>query len=238
MNNDAVFMEFDDPGDPRHPWDGAPRGKKGQAKKKSAGKQVEKEKKAVIPRLPELQKPLTGDEIRRGVSDRNRAAAKYRVKGYSYDEIAELCEFDTAADAKRAVESVVAATLAPEEIDMQRAIILSRQEDLFRQSNAMAHADFLVDDEGTKIPNTEKLRWHQQASSDLMAIATLTGAKAPTKVEISPGEAEMERIVNAIVLRAGHEDIVDAEVIDLDLIPAIESADGEEDDEWDDESES
>jgi hypothetical protein len=228
---DAVFMDFEEPGGGRmgtHPWDGAPQGGKKRGKKRGRREEEPPEQKEVaIPRLPSPEPMLTGDEVRRGVSDRNRAAAKLKIKGHSYLEIADIMEFDSAQDAKRAVESVIAATLSPEEIEMTRAVVIARAEEQFRQSVAMGHADYLVDDDGNRIPNERKLQWHQQASNDLLMIATLTGAKAPTKVEFTPGEAELERIVNAIVLRSGHEDIMDAEVIQLDEIPAIEA--GEDD---------
>lgn len=223
---DAVFMDFEEP----HPYDGAPRGTgRPKSGRKKHDDDPPEDKKSVVPRLPDPEPMLTGDEVRSGVSDRNRAAAKLKTKGHSYLEIADILEFDSAAAAKRAVESVIAATLAPEEIEMQRALVLARMEEQFKQSNAMGHADFLVDDEGNRIANERKLQWHQQATIDLMNIATLTGAKAPTKIEYSPGEAELDRIVSVLVARSGHEDILDAEVIQLDEIPAIEA--GEDDDE-------
>jgi len=219
-------MDFEEPNPPKkgtHPWDDAP--KRGRREKDEG----DEPKSAVIPQLPPREPMLTGDEVRRGISDRNKAAAKLKVKGHSYLEIAEILEFDDAAAARRAVEAAVAATLSPEELDLTRAIVVARAEEQFRQSVAMGHADFLVDDDGNRIPNERKLQWHQQASNDLMMIATLTGAKAPTKVEFTPSEAELEKIVNTIVLRSGHEDIVDAEVIQLDEIPAIEAGDDDED---------
>lgn len=231
---DAVYMDFEEPPQRHHTSGEASRGRKKRGERE--GSDPEKSQ-VSIPRLPKPEEPLTGDEIRRGVSDRNRAAAKYKARGYSYLEIADLLEFETAQAARRAVESVISATLAPEEIEMQRAIVVARAEELFKQSAAMASADYLVDDEGERIPNERKLQWHQQAAVDLMNIATLTGAKAPTKVEFTPGEAEMERLVAQIVSRSGHEDIMDAEVIDLDTIPAIERGEYVDDDEEDDEEE-
>lgn len=228
--SDAVYMDFEEPPGGKmgtHPWDDAP--KRGRESKGGADDDPTEPKNVVIPRLPTPEPMLTGDELRSGVSDRARAAAKLKIKGHSYLEIADMLEFEDARAARRAVESVIAATLAPEEIEMQRAIVVARMEEQFLQSAAMGRADFLVDDDGNRLPNEKKLQWHQQASQDLMNIATLTGAKAPTRVEFTPGEAEMERIVNAIVLKAGHEDIVDAEVIQLDEIPAIEAS--EDDDE-------
>lgn len=215
--SDAVFMDFEEPTAGRRGGPGDPgKGKKGKKKDK-------KSKAVAIPKLPPMEKPLTGSEVRRGVSDRFRAAAKLKAKGWSYLDIADELEFADAREARKAVESVIAATLEPEEIETQRAIVISRGEELFKQSLAFAQATHFVTEDGERLPNIDQLRWHQQASTDLMNIATLTGAKAPTKVEFTPGEAELERIVNEMVSRAGHEDIVDAEVIDLDIPREIEA---------------
>jgi hypothetical protein len=206
-------MDFEEPNPPRHAAGGGNRrGRDGEDGADRHG----------IPHLPAPVPQLTGDEVRRGVSNRNRAAMKLKSRGFSYLEIAEELDFPTAMDAKRAVESVIAATLTPEEIDMQRALVVSRAEELYKQSIAMATADYLVDDDGERVANDKKLQWHQQASSDLMNIATLTGAKAPTKVEFTPTEVDLERMVERMVQLSGHEDIVDAEVIEWDAIPAIE----------------
>jgi hypothetical protein len=57
-----------------------------------------------------------------------------------------------------------------------------------------------------------------------MNIVTITGAKAPTKVEFNPAEEEIERLVQRIVEQSGHEDIVDADVIELTATPVLERA--------------
>lgn len=214
MSTGAVFMDFEDPDGNRkpkqpstgtHPWDDKPKGKE------------------LIPRAPDPDAPLTGDEIRAGVSERSRSVAKYRVLGYSYQEIADLMGLKDAKEAQRIHHSVIAATLDPESIETQRAVVLSRAEALFKNSFAMARAEALIahDEEGieVEVANSERLRWHQVAAADLMNIATLTGAKAPTKIEFTPGEADLERLVDEIVRRAGHEEILEADVIDLDVIP-------------------
>lgn len=226
MSDGAIYMDFDDEGPdqrsartgkdwPRtgtHPWDSDEGG---------TGKEL-------IPRAPEPDVPLTGDEVKAGVSERARSVAKYRVLGYTYQEIADLMGLKDAREAQRIHHSVIAATLDPESIETQRAVVLARAEELFKNSFAMARAAALVatDDDGNQVElvNTERLRWHQVAAADLMNIATLTGAKAPTKVEFTPGEADLERLVEEIVRRAGHEEIMDADVLELEVIPDRDEA--------------
>lgn len=202
-------MDFEEPAAPApftprddHPWDDA------------------EPKKAVIPRLPDAVPLPKGDEKRRGISNRDRSAVNMRLDGASYLEIADMLEFSDAHAAKRSVERALAASHGPEEWDSLRMLASGRAEQLFKRSSAMAAADFLVDtDTGDKIANQEKLRWHQQASMDLMNWATITGAKAATKVEITPGEERMDQIVSQLLQRAGYEEILDAEVLELEQIP-------------------
>lgn len=228
----AVYMNFDDDEGPdqrsartgkdwpgrggtgTHPWDDDKPGKE------------------LIPRAPQPEAPLTGDEVKRGVSDRARTVAKYKELGYSYLEIADLLGLTDAKEAQRIHHSVIAATLSPDSIETQRAIVLARAEALFKNSFAMARAEHLVaeDEDGNPIdvPNSDRLRWHQVAAADMMNIATLTGAKAPTKIEFTPGEADLERMVEEFVRRAGHEDIMDADVLELEQIPDRPDIDDEE----------
>lgn len=200
--------------------------------KKRKSKEKDEPKPPAIPKAPGTAiEPLTGDEIKRGISQRARSAANLKVEGYSYQDIADLLEFDKAADAKRAVESVLAAIHGPGDYETIRIIAAARAEDALRRSTQMAKANFIQMEDGDRVPNTEQLRWHQQAGTDLMNWAVITGAKAPTKVEITPGDDDMERLVALMLERSGHEEIVDAEVIDLEYIPNEPVDDlGEDDD--------
>lgn len=208
--SDAAYMDFEEP--PRQSAPSAPpSGKK---------KGDDEPKKAVIPRLPDAQPALTGDEIKRGVSNRARSAANLKVEGMSYDEIAQVLDFPDARTAKRAVESVLAAIHGPGDYETLRIIASTRAERQFSRAAAMAGADYLVDGEtGDRIANTDRLRWHQQASTDLMNWAAITGARAPSKVEITPGDEAMDRLLQEIARRAGHEEILDAEVLELEEVP-------------------
>jgi hypothetical protein len=215
--SDAVYMDFEEPAGQHRA------GGKVEPKKPRTVKGKRKKVKPIpVGRLPQPGALATGDEIRRGVSDRAATATKLWIAGMPLSEIAELMDFESAADVKRVVEATASATLSREEMEMARILMRARAEKLWEQSFAWARADFLVLDDGKQIPNEKKLQWHQQASSDLMNLAILTGAKAPTKVEFTPAEEEIERLVNQIVLRSGPEDIVDAEVIDLHVMPSLE----------------
>ena len=188
--------------------------------KKSPGD--DDKKKASIPRLPAAEKPLTDLEVSRGVSNRDKSAVNLKLAGASYQEIADTLDFRTAAEAKRAVERTLAATHSPDDWQTLRLVAGARAEELFKRSLAMASADFLVLDDGERVPNTDKLRWHQQAAADLMNHVQITGAKAPTKIEVTPDEARMEEIVAEMLRRSGEEPILDAEVIDLDVVTSTD----------------
>lgn len=162
---------------------------------------------------------VTGTEVVGGVSARDRAAVNLRLAGASYAEVADTLDFRDASEARKAIERTLAKTHAPDDWESLRMIASARAEAQFKRSFAMAGADYLVLEDGTKVPNTEKLRWHQQASADLMNHAIITGAKAPTKVEITPDEEKLDALVSRLMLEMGHEDVLDAEVLELEQIP-------------------
>lgn len=194
----------------------AQKGKNGKPKKP---KEAEP-KKPQIPKPPSREiVPLTGDEIKRGISERSRAAANLKVEGYSYADIADLLEFRNAQDAKRAVESVLAAIHGPGDYETLRLIATARAEDNFKRSSSMARAHFIETEDGERLPNVDQKWWHAQSTTDLMTWVNITGAKAPTKLEITPGDEDVERLVQLLAERSGHEDIIDADVIEFDEIP-------------------
>lgn len=213
MSDDPVYMDFEEP----HPFDDAPRPPKGKGKGK--GKKPKAEKKLGIPTLPKNEVALTGDEVRAGISQRARAAVNLKLAGASYVDIAETLEFPSPEAAKREVERALAVTHSPDEWETLRLVAAARAEQMFARSSAMAAADYLVLEDGEKVPNMEKLAWHRQAGVDLMNHATITGAKAPAKIEITPDEEKLDSIVTALVQRMGHEDILDAEVLELEQLP-------------------
>jgi hypothetical protein len=144
-----------------------------------------------------------------------------RLAGAPFHEIAKALEYKNAAMAKTAYIRALAATHPPEDWETLRQLEVMRAEQLLRRSFAMASADYFVDqdDPTKKIPNTQKLAWHEQAGKDLALHATISGAKAPARVEIMPSEVELNQMVNAILLAQGELPELEGEVIDLEDIP-------------------
>lgn len=216
-------------------WDGAPAymdierppEPKAKAKKKRKKKSAKKDDLG-IPMLPN-RGPILPSGTVGGVTARGRAAVALKLEGASYVEIAEVLEFDNPEEAAREVEATIAKTHTAPDYETLRTIGAARAEMQLRRSTMMANADYLVttdkDGEEVQVPNAEKLRWHQQAGVDLMNWAALSGAKAPTKVEITPDEAKMDDIVARITRSLGVEPVLDAEVLELTALPADASDD-------------
>lgn len=179
----------------------------------------------VIPRAPKRKAlALTGVD-KGGIPEKAAAAANMKLRGASYQDIAEVCEYANAAEAQAAVLKVLAATHSPDEWETMRVIAAARAELLLEQSLAMASADYLIDDTtGERIPNDDRRLWHGAAQTDLMNWVGITGAKAPAKVEVTPGDVTLERIVNQILERSGHREVHEADVLELDQIPPGPSA--------------
>jgi hypothetical protein len=236
-----------------HPWDGPetpyyldlePQSEAGKAisREKSGKKRAKKKPKEpaepkppAIPTLPKDAPIVLADEMKGGITDRARAATNMKVDGLSFQEIAEILEYKDAGEAKREIERTLAKTHSSSDWETLRLIAAARAEERLRRSSAMANADYLVLEDGSKVPNERKLQWHQLAGVDLMNWATITGAKAPTKMEITPDVEVLDQLVNRLAAAAGVEDIMDAEVIELDDIPAPRKAleaGSDDDDEW------
>lgn len=162
-----------------------------------------------------------------GVSARARAATNLRLEGASYAEIADVLEFETALDAKAEVERTLAKTHSAEDWDSLRLVTAARALELFKNSMAMARAEFLeVEDEDgnvKKVPNRDRIHWHKVAGIDLMNHATITGAKAPTKIEVTPDEEKLDIIVSKMLAYMGEAPPMDAEVLELEVMPEAPS---------------
>ena len=207
--DEPVHMSFDEPE--------APKKSSGKGKKKAA-----KPKKEGIPTLPAPTKPLTDLEVRRGVTNRDKSVVNLKLAGASYQDIADQLELSSAGEAKRIYERTLAATHGPEDWQTLRMTAAARAEEMFARSLAMAKADFLITEDGERVPNRDKRGWHAEARNDLVNLVQITGAKAPTKIEITPDEARMEEIVAELLSRSGVEDVIEAEVIELTQLPSTE----------------
>lgn len=207
-------MDFDEPPKPR------------SSRKKKSKKEPEKPKLLPVLRLPDREPAMTSTEVVRGLSLRAKACVNMRLEGASFVEIADFLEYETPEDARRDCERALAATHPAEDWETLRQVATARAEALFKQSFRMAGADFLVDEDGNRVPNAEKRMWHAQAGTDLMNHAIISGAKAPTKLEVTPGEAQMEKLVDKMLRRGGYTVAEEADALELTVLPREEGDDG------------
>lgn len=176
-------------------------------------------KRTAIPVLPESVIPI--EEIRGNPSRRARACVNLRIERVPWYEVVRLLEYDSVEQARSDYLRAIAHMHRPEEADAMRAATIENAEQLLRRSIAMAGADYLVDIErpDKKIPNRERLRWHQQAGADLNLLATITGVKSPIRVEVTPTEEQYAVLTAAILHSRGIAPIIEAEVLELEELP-------------------
>jgi hypothetical protein len=179
--------------------------------------------KAKIPQLPRLDVDVAKLPT---PTQRSVACVNLRLDGVPFFKIAELLDYADAAAAKAAYIAALSSTHAPEDWDTLRQSEVMRAEQQWARSSAMAQADYLVVyDEETgreleRIPNTDKLRWHEQASKDLMAHAIIAGAKAPSRVEVSATSAELNQMVQVMLTQVGDDQLaIEADIWDAEEIP-------------------
>lgn len=202
-----VYMDIEEP-------------KKPARKKKKRKAKAKPNPDDLIPRLPEraaLSVPSGG------VSARAQACVNLKLEGASFVEIASTLEYDSPEDAKAEFQRTLAKTHSPEDWESLRAAEEARALMLFRNSLRMSQAEYLLVDDGEggqkQVPNRDRLGWHRQAGIDLMNHATITGAKAPTKIEITPEDAQLDKIVNFLAERALQGEAVEADVLELTVMP-------------------
>ncbi|QIG59026.1 helix-turn-helix DNA binding domain protein [Microbacterium phage Fransoyer] len=179
-----------------------------------------------IPRLPD--EPRVDPSTITTADQRAIACANMRLAGAPFHEIAKELGYADASSAKSAYISALASMNPVEDLETLRQSAALRAEILFRQSLGMASADYLVDEEGNRLPNTEKLRWHEQASKDLNLLTVITGAKAPARVEVNASTQEMSQMVHLLVQANGMQD-AEADVWQVSEMEAIEADIVEED---------
>jgi hypothetical protein len=218
-DDDADYMQFERPEKP--------------ASKKTGDKA---KRRAAIPVLPEPPRynPDEMMDMRGGITRLDEAIVNMRVDNVPFEEIARILSLPSATDAYQRCVRALAKTHPREDWETTRQLEIARAEQLLRRSMAMAAAEFFVDAENPDelIPNEDRLRWHQQAGQDLALHATISGAKAPTRVEITPTDQEYEALVTEVLRSRGHSEPAEFDILSLDQIPNVEDAeivDGEMD---------
>lgn len=215
--SDTTRVDFDKPQSKAERRDerNQQRGKEPPAKKPGL-----KERIAVLPEGPRIDPSTIGHGDQRAV-----AAANMRLAGAPFHEIAKELGYQSAEQARSAYIGALASMNPMEDLETLRQAAALRADMLFRQSLALATATHLVDREsGVEVPNTDRLRWHEQAAKDLLLHATITGAKAPARLEVSASTSELNQMVHVLVQAngAGAADI-EADVWEIDEIEAIDA---------------
>lgn len=196
-------------------------------KRKAAGKAPRKPKapKARIPVLPTLS---TEVENLKRPDQRGAAAVNMRLAGAkSFQFIADELGYATAQSAQDAYVSALAHMYPQSSWETLRQEAALRAEERLRRSLAMANADYFVDanDPKVMIPNVDKIRWHEQSGKDLALHVMITGAKAPTRIEMSADTQELNGLLQELLLAQGAEPEMEASVWDIDEVPEVEHED-------------
>lgn len=184
----------------------------------------EKKSEVGIPVLPPMQVDL--DEVRKP-DQRAVACVNMRLAGTPWPDVTRELGYATVSTAKAAYISALAHMYPQEASETLRHTEALRAEQQLRRSVAMASADYLIvheeDEDGNvverRVPNAEKLRWHEQAGKDLALHALITGAKAPSRIEISATVQELNAIASELIAAETAGDI-EADIFDLDEIEA------------------
>lgn len=187
-----------------------------KSEKRAAAGKTGKRKPPLKERIPQLP-PLDVDPAKlHAPGQRGLAAVNMRLAGAPFVDIARELGYSDATSAKTAYISALSHLFPQEDLETIRQAEAMRAEQLLRRSLAMAGADYLVDMEtGQKIPNPDRLRWHEQAGKDLALHAAITGAKAPARVEVSATTQELNQIV-AIILQQSGQSEIEADVFDVE----------------------
>ena len=139
---------------------------------------------------------------------RAQAAVALRLAGAPYTDIAESLAYATAADAQRAVESLLAATVEAEDLASTRNLYNQRLNRLLQSywPRALNPKDPKQIEYGNMVLKIEERR------------ARLMGTDAPTKHEVYTPTAEQiteqVKVLTANVIMPVEADIVDAEYDD------------------------
>ena len=222
--DNVIFLDMQPPRRPKKKRGG---GGKGGGGDDGSGKPPA-ERKRRIPVLPPLDIDARTISLRGVITQLDRAVVNMRITGASFDKIAEVLQLESAEDAKRRLIRTLAKTHPEEDWETLRQLEIARADQILEQAMAMARADYFVDldDPEHLIPNEDKLRWHGAAQSALALHATITGAKAPQRLEITPTDQEYGALVQKMLELEGKAAPKEYDILDAEVIP--DGPEGEE----------
>lgn len=126
-----------------------------------------------------------------------------RVLGKTWNEIADTVGFANDANAIRAVRRYVGRLPEPD-ADQARTVWRERMEHLWGIAARDAEA-------GRPGAIRAGVAIAQRS-------AALDGLDAPSRYEITPGEAQLEQLVQQLLQRSGYEDSPEADVLELEVL--------------------
>jgi hypothetical protein len=208
----------------------AARPPKGRGSKQTAKNAEKDHKRKLIPQLPPPNVDVNDIDMRGEVTTLDEAVVNMRIAGAGFHDIAVTLGLPSAVDAQQRLYRALAKTHPREDWETTRALEVARVEQLVSRSMQMAGADFLVDPEtNERVPNEDRLKWHAQAAQDIALHATITGAKAATRVEITPTDQEFEQIVDLVLAEKGIRRDHEVNILELEDIEDAEIVEDEED---------
>lgn len=214
--DNVTFLDMHKPTGKRKPKGGGGKGGGGDD-----GGDGEKPKRRRIPVLPALDIRVSDLKMAGDVTSLDAAVVAMRIDGAPFAKIAEVLDLPNAGEAKQRMYRAIARTHPQEDWETLRMLETARVDQLLEQSMAMAKADYFVDadDPDHLIPNEDKLRWHGQAAADIALHATITGAKAPTRIEITPSDQEYAILVQKMLEIEGKTPPKEYDILEVQEIP-------------------
>ncbi len=171
-------------------------------------------------RIPTLPKVTVDPDVLTKPDQRAVATVNMKLAGASFVDIARELSYATPKDAETAFISALSTMYPISSWEILRQEAALRAEERLRRSHAMATADYFVDanDPEHKIANVDKLRWHEMEGKDLALLVTITGAKAPARMEINADTAMLAQMAAAVLAGQANQPELEASVWDIDDI--------------------
>lgn len=163
---------------------------------------------------------------------RHRAAAKLRVRGASFTDIADTLGYTNPTAARTAVEIALANMNPEEDLTSQRQLALARLESLLQSLSGKALSSKLkveIDGIEKMVANDEHIPYAKMFLAVVDRIIKLQGIDAPTQIELhTPETAEFEAVIRSLtkITNAGATQEGDIFVENEDGV--FESSDDEE----------
>lgn len=196
-----------------------------KAEKAAAAGNPRKPKKPPRERIPVVPRTVVDVAELAKPDQRSIACVNMKLAGTPWVVIAKELGYASPRAAEQAYIAALAGMYPVESWETLRQTEALRAEMAINQAAVMATTDYFVDakDKSVRIPNTEKRLWHEQLLKAIALHATITGAKAPTRIEVTADTQELNAMVQVLLQQRatdGDEIVVEeASIWDIDELP-------------------